>query len=138
MGWIEKEKPSPFDNTPIPGLQFLDGDVLAWWFKKDWTKGYKMAQIEFPSGVACELWETGVPEKVAIVHLFGEMDLPLASDRDEAFRQAYSISEECGYWVEKRGENGLFVSEMWEGKQYLIVYDPELGMMADVQQLADR
>lgn len=137
MGWIEKEKPTMFDDMPIQGLQFLDGDVLAAWFKKDWTKGYKIAQIEFPSGVACELWETGVAENLAIVHLFGEMDLPLADDRDRAFQRAYSVAEECGYWVEKRGEDAMFVSEMWGASKYVVRYDNELRVMVDVIALED-
>ena len=29
MSWIEKAQPTPFDDLPLPGLFFLDGDILA-------------------------------------------------------------------------------------------------------------
>src|SRR4051812_1383981 len=48
MGWIEKGEPSPFDQQPISGLFFLDGDLLAREFKQDWTKGQKFPTIVFP------------------------------------------------------------------------------------------
>ena len=76
MAWIEKHQPTPFDNTPIDGLFFLDGDVLASIFLQDWTKGHMLPMIAFESGREFELWETGKPDR-HIVHLFGEMDLVL-------------------------------------------------------------
>src|SRR5688572_26626524 len=108
MGWTEKQHPTSFDTLPIHGLIFLDGDVFARVYGRDWTKGQKYPLITFPSGIERELWESR-PEQEAIVHFFGEMDLPYRSTRDEAFEQARRIAEVLAYGVQKRGETLLDV-----------------------------
>lgn len=71
MSWVEKGAPTPFDGKPIPGLYFLDGDMVANFIERDWTRGQMLALVEFPSGVECELWASGHEEAWGIVHLFG-------------------------------------------------------------------
>ena len=99
MGWFKKEEPTPFDEMPLAGLFFLDGDLLARLVGRDWTVGEKLPMIAFPSGEEFQLWEGG------IVHIFGEMDLLLKDTRDEAYSHASHIGEQCGYVVRPVGEN---------------------------------
>jgi hypothetical protein len=132
MGWIEKGSPTPFDEQAIPGLFFLDGDVLAAEYGRDWTKGYKYPMIVFPSGQEFSLWEAGTPEAIGIVHLFGEMDLPLGDDRDSAYETAMRIAECCGYAAQKIGEDQLLVCGHDLGENIVITYDNEARRMVDV------
>lgn len=132
MTWTEKETPTPFDDQPIVGLYYLDGDVLARHIGRDWTKGQKYPMVAFPSGETFDLWESADPEQVGIAHLFGEMDLPLKDSRDSAYDRACSIAEQCGYGVQKVGAQGLAVQGHDEDEHFLIVYDPQAGQMADV------
>ncbi len=58
MTWIEKDRPSPFDQQPITGLFFLDGDRFAEQLDIDRTAGQKQAMIAFPSGEQFAVWES--------------------------------------------------------------------------------
>src|SRR5258708_36131214 len=102
MGWIEKGKPAPLEEQAIHGYVLLDGDILSRQLGQDWTKGQKFPTIVFPSGVQCELWESGSPNN-ATVHIFGEMDLSLRHTRDEALTYAHYLAEQCGYSVRSVG-----------------------------------
>jgi hypothetical protein len=136
MGWIEKSRPTPFDDKPIPGLRFLDGDVVARKIgRDDWTAGQKYPEIVFPSGEQCDIWESSNPEVWGIVHIAGEMDLPFRDNRDRAFEQASDIAEQVGYVVRKVGENGLEFYGLDEDENYLIVYDNDTGQMKDVVRI---
>jgi hypothetical protein len=87
MAWLEKGQHTPFENQPIDGLFFLDGDMMARKYRQFGTQGLKYPTIVFPSGRLCDLWNSSEPGN-AVVHIFGEMDLPLKDTRDEALSQA--------------------------------------------------
>jgi hypothetical protein len=70
MSWHEKDRPTPFDDKPIEGLWFLDGDILSRELNQSWTKGQKYPVIVFPSGQRCDLWESGDPQNAGTIHLF--------------------------------------------------------------------
>src|SRR5687767_10293221 len=99
MSWYAKESPTPFDTTPIDGLFFLHGDILARVVQQEWTKGMKYPMLDFPSGVACELWEAGGSATGALLHLFGEMDIPLYSTHTQALERASDVAKQVGYRV---------------------------------------
>ena len=80
----QKHHPTPFDDKPIEGFFYLDGDALARLFERDWTAGQKYAMLAFPSGEEYALWESSRPEQLGILHLFGEMDLPESHPRRSA------------------------------------------------------
>lgn len=103
MTWYHKEDPTPFDDKPIEGLQFLDGDVLAWLMGSHWVAGQKYPMVEFPSGHAFDIWEDSISR---IIHIYGEMDLLLHSSRDEALKRANAIAEDCGYMLKPLAEAG--------------------------------
>lgn len=130
MAWTRKEQPHPLDNQPIEGLFFLVGDILAERHHAPWVKGEKMPLIRFRSGETCQLWEGREPGN-PIVHLFGEMDLPLKSTPDEAFAQAVDIAEQVGYVVSREGENRIRTFNPDENEHVIITY--ENGQMVDVQ-----
>ena len=137
MSWIEKAQPTPFDNLPLPGLFFLDGDLLARRIGRTWTTGQKYPMIAFPSGKECELWETSDPDAGAIVHIFGEIDLPFRDSRDRAYEQASEIAEACGYLTRKQGEDRL---ELWghdTDEHVVVLYDTASGHMLDIQPIPD-
>jgi hypothetical protein len=137
MGWTEKYQPTTFDTLPIHGLVFLDGDVLARRFGREWTKGQKYPLITFPSGIERQIWESS-PEREAIVHFFGEMDLPYRSTRDDAFEHASRIAEVIAYGVRKRGEEQLDVwGEEEEEDRFTITYDNQERRIVNVESLTE-
>jgi hypothetical protein len=140
MAWIEKRRQTAFEQMPIPleGLFFWDGDVLAAVFGRDWTKGQKYPMLAFPSGREFSLQESGSAESGAIVHLFGEMDLPLYSSRDEAFTRAHDIAEQVGYLARKHDANGLEVVGFDSHEHYLITYDDAQRKMVNIARLWER
>jgi len=69
MSWTEKTHPTPFDNLPLPGLFFIDGDILARLIQRNWTAGQKLPMVAFPSGQEFELWETSNPKQADRAHL---------------------------------------------------------------------
>src|SRR5579864_9852750 len=100
MAWTEKAYTSSFDTRPIPGLFFLDGDLVARKLDQPWTIGMKYATIAFPSGAHCTLRESVDPDN-AIVHIFGDMDVRLHDTRDVALQETQHIE---GYAVRRVGE----------------------------------
>jgi hypothetical protein len=138
MSWYNKEQPTHLDATEIEGLCYLDGDLLARLYGRDWTKGQKFPLIAFPSGIERDLWESSNPDKVAIVHLFGEMDLPLKDTCDSGYNRAMYIAEQVGYNVEKSGDTQLILHGFDRDEHYLISYDNERGYMVDVALLTNQ
>jgi hypothetical protein len=105
MPWHEKPQPTPFDDLPIHGLMFLNGDVLAKRHQQEWLKGKKYPMVSFPSGLSRELWDSSTPG--GIVHIFGELELLRQSSRDEAYNSALAFAQLQGYFVTKHGDNQL-------------------------------
>jgi hypothetical protein len=137
MSWIENDKPTPFDEQPVEGLFFLSGNQIAYELKGHWVHGQKYPMIAFPSGEECALWPAGNPEAISIVHVFGELDLPLADTRDEAFERASSIAEQCGYLARKVREGQLEVWGHDEDEHFLLTYDDDQRRLADVEVVKD-
>ena len=133
MAWRPQEEQTSFEREPIEGLFFLHGDVLATLWKRDWTNGQKYPKIAFPSGEDFDIWEgSGSP----IVHVFphGEMDLRLRDTRDNAYRYANSIAEQCGYLAAPVGDNQLELIGT-DDDHFLVTYDSELEVMVDIEEV---
>jgi len=135
MGWYKKEQPTPFDDLPLTGLFFLDGDILAKLVGRRWTVGEKYPMLAFPSEEEFEIWESASPERGGIIHIFGEMDLPLKGTRDEALRLASHIGEQCGYVVQPQGADQLEVWGQDEDEHFQITYDHEAGEICDIARV---
>lgn len=133
MSWIEKNTPTPFDEQPVTGLFYLNGDALGRRFHRHWVDGHKLAMIAFPSGEERELWPSSDPERYgAVVHLFGEMDLPLYDTQQGAWERANDISNQCGYLAVRRGEDTIELYGRETDDHFLIVYDNDERLMVDV------
>ena len=131
MGWIEKDKPTPFDQLPIIGLCFLIGDLVAETSGNEKVRGYKYPVVRTPSGRLIELWDATDPE-AATVTLFGEMALPYAATASGAFMKAREIAQEHGYEVHMVDEETL---EIWGPgiiDHFLAVYDNQARRVAEV------
>jgi hypothetical protein len=126
MTWYHKEQPTPFDTTPIAGLQFLHGDVIAQRYAQEHPRGKKYPLITFPSGIERELREGGG------VHLFGTLELPASGSRDDAYSHILPLAEEYGYQIGKRGENGLMVLNPYAQCGYGISYDHAGQKLANI------
>jgi hypothetical protein len=135
MSWVEKNTSTPFDEQPPQGFFYLDGDILARIVRRDWTAGQKFPMIVFPSGQEFALWESGNPDAGGIVHIYGEMDLPLKDTRDRAFDQANDVAEQVGYLARRVGDDGLEVWGHDTDEHFLITYDNDTGHMRDVAPL---
>lgn len=133
MSWLPKEQPTSFDAQPIEGLFFLHGGVLA-----AWTEGQKYSMIAFPSGLECDLWETSNPKRGGTVHVFGEMDLPLYSNRDEAFSMANEIAMQCGYVAQVIGDNRLEVWGHDTSEHFVMVFDNQQPRITDVLRIKNK
>ena len=135
MAWIEKGQSTSFEHEPIEGLYFIDGDAVAALIKPDWTKGEKFPKIAFPSGQDFEIWEgSGSP----IIHIYGEMDLRLKDTRDAAYQYANYVAEQCGYLVAPVGDNQLEVIGTDDEEHFLLTYDSERGVIADIEAVEDK
>ena len=133
MSWYRKQDATPFDQVAIAGLFFLDGDIVSRATYNQWTVGMKFPLIAFPSGVTREVWSFTSDPHDLLVHLFGELDLRLFSDRDAGFRQAFSIAEQVGYGVKKRGDSELELVSHAVDEHLIVTYDNRLNVMLDVR-----
>ncbi|MFC1961220.1 hypothetical protein ACFLYO_10995, partial [Chloroflexota bacterium] len=75
------------------------------------------------------------PDRIGIVHLFGELDLPLKSTREEAYGLAYHIAEQCGYLTKKIGDNQLEVFGHDSDEHLLLTYDDKSGLLENVEEI---
>ena len=134
MAWIEKGQSTSFEHEPIEGLYFIDGDAVAALIKPDWTKGEKFPKIAFPSGQDFEIWEGG---ESPIIHIYGEMDLRLKDTRDAAYQYANYVAEQCGYLATPVGDDQLEVVGTDDEEHFLLTYDNERGVIADIEAIED-
>jgi len=137
MSWVEKRKTVPFEDQPIDGLFFLNGDALARYSKQPWTAGLKQPMIAFSSGIECPLRE-GYDAVNPFVHLFGELALPLKATRDEALLQAKIIAELAGYAVRAVANAAIEVQGATDAEHFLLVYDPQARLLINVVPLIEK
>jgi hypothetical protein len=137
MSWYKKETPTQFDNLDIPGIFFLDGDILALVMQQHWTKDQKYPMVRFQSGEEYAVWESGDPNNAGVIHLFGEMDLRYNDTRDEAHKHAQYVAEQCGYYVEKINDNKLKLVGHDEDERLIVTYDNDQKCMLDVAKVKD-
>lgn len=126
MPWYSKEQPTPFDTTPIPGLWFLHGDMIATHYNQEHARDKKYPVISFPSGLQRELREGGG------VHLFGSLELPTSGSRDQAYEHILPAAQERDCQISKRGENGLVVVNPYASCGYGISYDRTGQQLVDI------
>lgn len=137
MTWTEKEKPTSFDTQSIPGLYFLDGDLIAKTqepgLPRDWAnefRGLKYPMIEFPSGVEASLTTDEAGTVLVCIHR--QMRLLYFTDREDAYQQASQLVEEHQS-VERVGENDLELRLDDPKEYFLLSYDNQARQMTNLQ-----
>lgn len=133
MPWIEHHHAIPLDQSPTEGRYDLSGAVIARSFRQDWTGNKKYPLITFPSQLTREL-VTEPQALTAQVHVFGALDLPFHSTRDDAYDAASSVTEEFSipFTVKKEGENTLLLVNNLSTRGYRVVYDNSQRRMQDI------
>jgi hypothetical protein len=131
MPWYSKEKPTPFDTTPVLGMLFLHGDVLAQRYKQEWLKNHTYPLITFPSGIERELLLS--PSKELVIHLVGGLSLPYQSTRDTAFERATAQDEDKEYHITIQGDQELHILNRTSGRSYWVIYDNSAGHLLDIR-----
>lgn len=132
MPWYEREKPTPFDTTPVEGLFHFDGNQLASRYRQEWVRGQKYPVITFPSGLQRELWDSS--DNGGILNIFGVFELKRTGSRDDGFNEATEFASEYGYGVARRGERELLVFHPHSGNGYVIDYDNQARQIANVSR----
>jgi len=122
MSWERKDQPTPYDQQLISGLHFLDGDVVGEAYQQDWIRGHKYPLIQYSSGVERQLHGE---EGHEVIHIFGALDLPLRSTRDEAYERAQSLASEYDYSVRRQGERRLMIANPHSERSYQVIFDNE-------------
>jgi len=130
MPWYRKELPTPFDATPMAGLSFLNGNVLARVYQQAWLAEQKYPLVTFPSGLAREC--AGRDDAAQVIHVFGALQLSYQSNRDQAYEQAQASATEHSYQVIKQRDNGLTIANPATGRGYHIRYDNEARQMVNI------
>jgi hypothetical protein len=134
MAWLEKGQSASFEHQPIDGLFFFDGDAVSREWQQPLTARLKYPMIAFPSGVHCQLWEGRDPAN-PIVHIFGELDLPLKTTRDQALAQVRELAQELRYGVWPFDSFGIQVLGHDRDERVLLIYDEERQSLVDVINL---
>lgn len=130
MSHYRKEDPTPFDNLPVPGLNFTISEWLLPGFDDLPYREYKFAQIEFPSGEGFAVYEGDNAE--FLVRLFGDMKLGYFLARDKAFDIASQIAETKGYTVNAIGDSELELIGPDVFDHYVITFNNEQQHMLDI------
>ena len=132
MPWYSKEQPTPFDNAPIAGLEFLHGDVLAKRSRQTWIEGKKYPLISFPSGLQREVQTSGDDEQKKRVHLFGQMTVPYQATPEEAYDSVEELAIESGYFVGRSGNHRLVIANPQTTRAYEITFDEQRGFVTNI------
>lgn len=132
--WIEYERPDPFLGSPLHKQYNLDGDTIAQEYHQEWVKGKKYPLITFPSQLNRELILQ--PDTDTQIHVFGALDLPFNSTRDEAFVAADSVKDDFSipFSVQRHGERTLVVTNSLSKRSYWVEYNNDQRRIADIRR----
>lgn len=131
--WFEREQPTPFDHISITGRRDLNGDELALKYHQQWVEGKKYPLIHFPSGTEREITIGKGEQAAPHIHLFGNLELPYQSTRDEAFDLVVPVAQEQGLILSKEHERGLRIANPQTRRSYLLRFDNEARHIHDIE-----
>lgn len=135
MPWYSKEQPTPFDTTPIEGLFFLSGSILAQTYRQERLKGQKYPLITFPSSISRELADS--TQEGGVLHIFGGLQLFRQQSRDQAYKDALKFAQVYGYQVSKHESHELVITNPHSGHGYQIIYDTRTQRIADITRFPE-
>ena len=130
MTWVEKNRPTSVDETPIPGLFLVDGDMLYALRDDDRFRAQKCPAVAFPSGVVRVL-NTGDILDTTTVQLFEELDVPVKAD-ERHFRELIEGVLDWGYGATRVGDWEVELEDTISGERFRVVYDRITGYIQDV------
>ena len=125
MPWYPKEQPTPFDTTPIEGLWFLHGDMIASHYGQEHARDRKYPLISCPSGIQREIGAHGV-------HLFGTLRLPQSGGCLEAHNQLLRQAQDTDYQISALDDGKLSVINPYARCGYHIRYEND--RLADIRR----
>ena len=131
--WFEREQPTPFDQSQIQGRRDLHGDELALKYHQQWVEGKKYPIVHFPSGTERELTIGRGEQVVPHIYIFGNLELPYQSTRDEAFNLIVPLAHQQGYILSKKEEWGLRIANPQTSRSYVLTYDNEARRIQNVE-----
>ena len=133
--WIEHEQSAAYDQAPITGRYALDGDQVAQDYHQDWAAGKQYPLIKFPSGLSREWLAQPEPQ----VHLFGPLDLPYRSSRDEAYAAAAAVKDQFSipFDVKPQGEDRLVLVNSLSKRGYSLRYDNAQRQLMDIHRFPE-
>lgn len=117
MPWHEKPHTSRFDHEPIPGLNYLIGDLYARQYRQRHLEGRKYATVTFPSGLTRAVDQA---EQQLTVHILGGLNLPLLGDRDVLYNHVEKYAPQQGLRIEKAGQDQLTIWRPDAGEAFVI------------------
>ena len=133
--WIERNPLTDVDRLPARPLEPLDGDQVAKDYHQDWAAGKQYPLIKFPSGLSREWLAQPEPQ----VHIFGALDLPYRSSRDEAYAAAASVKDQFSipFEVNREGENALVIINRLSQRGYRVLYNNEQRQLANIHRFPE-
>ncbi len=131
--WFEREQPTPFDHSQIAGRRDLNGDELALKYHQQWVEGKKYPIIHFPSGAEREITIGRGEPALPHIHIFGNLELPYQTTRDEAFDLVIPVAQEQGFILSKEHERGLRIFNPQSRRSYALTFDNDARRIQNVE-----
>jgi hypothetical protein len=122
MPWHEKDQPTSVENRPIPGLNFLIGDLFARRFQQHALEGRKYATVTFPSGLTRELYSVADAHQPDTVHLLGSLYLPLERPSAHSHRETMTLAQTQGYQTRLIDAETLLIWRPQAGEHFRVSY----------------
>lgn len=132
MPWYEKEQTTPFEVNPPSGLYLLIGDLLARRYSQEWVQGKKYPIISYPSGLQRELWNNS--DDSGTINIFGALELPRHTSRDEGFEKAIEFASQYGYTLARRDDTELLILNQFSSQGYAVTYDNHARLITNVKR----
>lgn len=133
MPWHEKDQPTPVENTPIPGLSFLIGDLFARRYRQRHLKGQKYATMTFPSGLTREMLSSADPHQPDTIHLLGSLYVPLERPSADSHREAVTLAQTQGYQTRLIDAETLLIWRPQAGEHFRVRYSG--SSLLDIRRL---
>lgn len=132
MPWFSKEHPSLTSFFLIPGLQELHGDIVAKQYQERWVAKHKYPLLHFPSGITRELLYP--TEHPAQINVWGEINIPLELNRDDAYRYLQTAAEQFQYphQIVSSGKDKLIILNSEGNRGYHLQFDNEKRQLIDI------
>lgn len=133
MPWYEKNRPTPFDNIPIDGLYFLDGDLHNRRFPSANVADKKLPRIGFPSGLSRSLSPGTDPTQRILVDVEAGLSVPYQAEPEAVLDLINENMLEQEHTARLLDQNVIaFRNDLGWGVK--LTYHPEEHYLIDVEE----